>query len=249
MALLLDLEADTLSLSDGDPVSTWADQSGNGNDFTQTGDARPTRQTISTYPAVVFDGVEDWMSGGNFADNLSSASIIMAVGIVSGSTKGVIVAKMNNYITGAGWAVLSLGNEFIAQNDGGNEYYDLIIAHSLQTEPQIATYEIVSINELHGYINGVNDDDDNLTSHVGTVTNIGNSEDVRLGTFGNEASAGYIGMNLYAVRIYEPALSPVARAAVEAELGARYGIEPYLGDIFVSINPSIRRARGVRIYP
>src|SRR6185436_20337393 len=31
--LLLDLEADTLLLSEGDPVSLWEDQSGNGNDF------------------------------------------------------------------------------------------------------------------------------------------------------------------------------------------------------------------------
>src|SRR3990172_10161031 len=37
---LLDLQADTLVLSDSDPVSTWADQSINGNDFTQAGGAR-----------------------------------------------------------------------------------------------------------------------------------------------------------------------------------------------------------------
>ncbi len=59
------LEADSLSLGDGDPVSTWADQSGNGNDATGSGTARPTYQTneLNSLPIVRFDGVNDVLAG------------------------------------------------------------------------------------------------------------------------------------------------------------------------------------------
>ena len=44
--LKLWLRGDSLSaLGNGDPVSTWADESGQGHDFAQTGGARPTYQT------------------------------------------------------------------------------------------------------------------------------------------------------------------------------------------------------------
>src|SRR5512137_553106 len=54
---LLDLEADTLVLSDGDPVSLWADQSGNGYDFTQSdSSARPSYLSNYTgYPSSRLD--------------------------------------------------------------------------------------------------------------------------------------------------------------------------------------------------
>lgn len=57
-------DANSLSLSDTDPVSTWDDLSGNGNDAIQgTGTARPLYRTaqINGLPAVVFDGTNDFM--------------------------------------------------------------------------------------------------------------------------------------------------------------------------------------------
>ena len=56
--------ADSLSLSDTDPVTTWTDESGNGNDATQAiAGSQPTYRTgqINGLPAVVFDGTEDYM--------------------------------------------------------------------------------------------------------------------------------------------------------------------------------------------
>jgi hypothetical protein len=48
-------------LSDGDPVSTWSDRSGNGNDATGSGDTRPTFQAgeVGGQPAIEFDGSND----------------------------------------------------------------------------------------------------------------------------------------------------------------------------------------------
>lgn len=48
-------------LSDGDPVSTWADRSGQGNNATGSGSARPTFQISEQggNPAIRFDGNDD----------------------------------------------------------------------------------------------------------------------------------------------------------------------------------------------
>jgi hypothetical protein len=48
------LKADALSLSDGDPVSSWTDSSGNSNHATMTGGDRPTFQTneLNSLPGV-----------------------------------------------------------------------------------------------------------------------------------------------------------------------------------------------------
>jgi hypothetical protein len=56
--------ADSLNLSNGDPVSIWNDISGNGNDAEQSVSAsQPTFTTgeINGLPAVVFDGTNDFM--------------------------------------------------------------------------------------------------------------------------------------------------------------------------------------------
>ena len=61
------LKADTIGgLSDGGAIGTWADQSGNGRDFTQnTAGAKPTYKTgiLNGLPVVRFDGTTDYMTG------------------------------------------------------------------------------------------------------------------------------------------------------------------------------------------
>lgn len=52
-------------LANNDPVATWTDASGNANNATQgTASARPTYKTNvqNSKPAVLFDGVDDFMS-------------------------------------------------------------------------------------------------------------------------------------------------------------------------------------------
>src|SRR5258708_143319 len=57
--LLLNLEANKLVLSDNAAVATWADQSGNSHDFTQSNGANKPifHSSVAGYPAVTFDGV------------------------------------------------------------------------------------------------------------------------------------------------------------------------------------------------
>lgn len=55
-SLKLWLRADTLALTNGDPVTTWPDSSGNGNNATANGDFDPVYRTnqVNSLPAVDF---------------------------------------------------------------------------------------------------------------------------------------------------------------------------------------------------
>jgi hypothetical protein len=49
-------------------VDSWADQSGNGNDLSSSGTARPTIQSaaLNGHDAIRFDGSNDYLNSGNF---------------------------------------------------------------------------------------------------------------------------------------------------------------------------------------
>ena len=60
------LKSTSLALSDGDPVATWTDSSGNGNDCAQgTAGNKPLYKVniINSLPSVLFDGTDDFMTG------------------------------------------------------------------------------------------------------------------------------------------------------------------------------------------
>lgn len=73
------LKADAITgLSDGDPVGTWSDSSGNGNDATQsTSSFKPTYKTGiysgSTLPTVRFDGTDDLLDWGTFMQSFGNS--------------------------------------------------------------------------------------------------------------------------------------------------------------------------------
>lgn len=73
-------------LSDGDPVSTWIDRSGRGNNITQTSTARPTYKIAqqSGQPVIRFDGLDDSMIN-------TSTSLVTA-----GSSWGLIASGRMN---------------------------------------------------------------------------------------------------------------------------------------------------------
>lgn len=79
------LEASRITgLSDGDPVATWADASGNSRDFSQgTGVNRPTYKTniINGRAIVRFDGTTDYVQGPNFLTGYTEGEIFVLVKI------------------------------------------------------------------------------------------------------------------------------------------------------------------------
>ena len=69
--LILWLDASAITgLNNNDPVATWSDRSGNGNDATQaTATNRPLYKTniVNGKPVVRFDGVDNYLTFGDLA--------------------------------------------------------------------------------------------------------------------------------------------------------------------------------------
>jgi hypothetical protein len=80
-------KATDLALNDNDPVSSWADASGNGYTLTGTTTTRPLYKTnvVNSLPAVLFDGVDDFLTNAAFK-NFGDAYTIYAV--ISYTTSG-----------------------------------------------------------------------------------------------------------------------------------------------------------------
>lgn len=217
-APLLDLEADTQSLG---ALATWTGEEPDHHAFAQaTEAAQPTVQMVGGYKAVNLTSSVSFMEGADFADNLASATFIVVISNVTTNGQLIcVMSKLNDYFTGQGWL---LGADFLfTQEAGGNVY--LQVTGDDPDDPNgkhIFTNEKISNTEIHNYRDGVLYSP--ITSSNGTVANFSNNLTVLIGT--NHAQDSWCGGNFYAIRIYTPALSPTDRAAVEAELAARYGI-------------------------
>lgn len=74
-----------LNLSDGAAVATWADQSPAGNHATQaTGSKQPLFNLagMNGFPAVLFDGIDDWISSDSVGVSLAGNNIPFTVTIL-----------------------------------------------------------------------------------------------------------------------------------------------------------------------
>lgn len=227
--LLLDLEADTLTAG---AVATWADQSGNGHDFTQaTGAAQPIAQLLGGYMFVVPDGVNDWMDGGQFADNLASFTIVLVSIYPIGSGVTLNKQDVNADWEYNGWEVGNSGDVQLTQQPPGGDYSQFNQEQNIGLvigDKHVFTIEKVSNTELNIYLDGVFDNKFGSGNQVGPViTSFATTESVKLwveGGVNGPDNNGYSTEPLAAVRMYSPALDATTRAAAEAELAARYGI-------------------------
>lgn len=222
--LLLDLEADTDVITSGGYVDRWGDQSGNGFDFTQTGAARPALQTIGGYPALVFDGVDDWMLGQNWAalDDLSSFAVFYVV--YATQDLGPILNKMaDNFSTAPGWRIMAgrNGPESDIEDNGGIHYFSFYQASGYWP---IGWYVGTNIFDNHTptelYWNGASIVTGSFSNLP--ISNMSSSDPVKIGINGD--STIYLGNSLRAIRFYSPTPNATQRTVIESELMARYGI-------------------------
>ncbi len=125
------LKADTLALADGDPVGTWADQSGNGRDLVQaTSAAKPMFKTavLNGRPAVLFDGVDDVVEYVGGSDWVTG----------TGLTVFAVVKRVS--------ATYSAGTSAFKSNAGGADYDNV--------QSCIVGYQGGGGGNLQGYRNG-----------------------------------------------------------------------------------------------
>jgi len=82
--------------ANGDPISTWADSSGNSHDMSNTLTARPTAlsNAFGTYMGADFDGIDDYLISGSYTQN--GQLIVSVVISFDGLTNYQIAASVGN---------------------------------------------------------------------------------------------------------------------------------------------------------
>lgn len=221
---LLDLQSDTGVTEAGGVVSAWADQSGNGRNFAQgTAGKRPALQTVGGYPAIVFDAVDDFLLGGNFADNLSSFAVIAvakALGTTEGS--GMLISKLDRNETGKGWRVAyAVSFTQFAIQEANQDNYKITFNDSGEVKNLMTYVRNSGDQDLHVFVDGSNAGETVQQSDV--ISDYSNALNVAIANYADGLDASN-DIELYALGILSPAPGATDRAALETRLGARYGL-------------------------
>lgn len=224
-SLKLWLPADRISgLVDGDPVTTWADLSGQGNHATQgTGAAKPLYKVgiANGRPGVLFDGVDDFMSltaGAATAMLTGDHTVFAVVKWVTFGSDGRIVTVANGtastrfslrHLTGPVWN--------LAWTTGAAGFNASFSAGDIPSAivPQVVEC-VQSGANISGLLNG--------TTGVSN-TNAGTEAAAAQSMGANGSGAASFG-NLYLMEFitYSAGLSAADRARVRRYLGARWGV-------------------------
>jgi hypothetical protein len=200
--------ATAASLADGDPVSSWADSSANGNNATQTGSTRPI------YKTAILNGkpILRFTSAGSKSLNLTSP-IVSAVPwtifcVTKQSASGVAVGCIGSATATSAFGPL--------QNTDGKVYVADQVTIQNGTNPAQAVFHVISAN-ISGtgpFIDGV------LASGL---TNSAFVNSVNFTVLGM-ANGGFSDGDIAEIIIYNTTLSGTNRANIEKYLGTKYAI-------------------------
>jgi hypothetical protein len=201
------LKADSLVLSDGNPVATWADSSGNGHDATQaTAGKRPLYKTgiLNGNPAVLFDGVDDIL---DIAAPVSNNSFSLFVAFEP-------VASSDGY--GAMYTSNGVGGLFYRGATRKLDMYSGSDHNSTAAVTEGAGHLFTAVNQsgpnqLDFWVDTVADGSFTAVSAI-AASEIGDDG-------GSETFKGYIAEIIE----YDSALSTGNRQAVESYLKTKYG--------------------------
>ena len=236
--LQLWLDANTGVTISGGIVTTWADQSGNGNNVTGSGTTAPTFLTsgLNGHPTVQFDGVNDLLN--NTTANLVSSGSARTVFVVAQTDYNPSVAEhlaggalfTFRRTAGPGVTIMNLGQLDYDPNPPNWYIYSDAVAVNEDTAHQLGivtnaftvTYSSAGTGNLvNEWLNGtaVTVSGGNVTSETGaTGFTVGNRED-------NTAIDGWRG-GISAVVVYDSVLSDANRALVENFLIAEFAVVP-----------------------
>ncbi|HXH18411.1 MAG TPA: Calx-beta domain-containing protein [Chitinophagales bacterium] len=208
------LRADAITgVADGGSVTTWSDQSGNGNDFTQsTASKKPTytqsNSNFNNKPTVNFDGTSDFLDYGNGQMNATSVySIFFVYKTTSTSSQYLFDTKT--------------GKIRIPHEGGGDKAYNDGKSRGTEirgTSTKLVEWELYDVSPKSSiYENGTKTQSGLSYSKraINASTSLG----------ANEAGNGkYFNGNIAEAIIYNVKLNSAQRIIVENYLGAKYGI-------------------------
>jgi hypothetical protein len=243
--LLFWINADSLNLSDNDPVSTWYDISGNGNDFSQSNAGqRPVfiNSGISSQPAVEFDGSDQSLvdeDGENLVNGLNAFTFFAIIqsdqtGTDAGFFDGEDPNNNDNVFTirydsdGADGPGVNNIKAGISTTDNGE--VNMESSSNIQTTtPQMLALQWASGEELNLYENSSLDVP---TNGSGLATGaIINSDKLIVGKSSKDAGASWVG-RIAEIFLYSSKLNAARRIIVENYLSDKYNIDITPNDYF-----------------
>lgn len=223
--LVLWLKADSLSLNDNDPVSTWTDSSGSGNNATGSLTARPLYKTnvVNSLPVVRFDGIDDTLAVARHASLEPNNVTILAVVRAAAAPPAFkyLLSKVHTAGDHASYALLS----GVAADAGPFVH----VATTGQVFGAAVDGDVVFNGEAR--ILGMRADGSTLGTYFnggtnGTATAVGNIQynafDLYVGSFSD--TLGFAAFDLGELLIYNTALSDADRWRVQGYLGERWAI-------------------------
>ena len=176
--------------------------------------------------SFVFDGTNDFIDCGNFLDNPTDFTVIAWHKTSASTIIQMIVAKLVNYGSGAGWGMFARGEiptqglSFILQTNGSNwiVYYcsKLVNDNIWHHCAAVITNKIVT----GFYVDGVSYNI--LSGSGGTISTISNSVNVRIGR--DEANEYIFQGNISQAQLYNRALSAVEVRQLYNATKGRYGL-------------------------
>lgn len=220
--LQLWLQADSINQADATAVSTWSDDSGNGNDATQgTAAAQPTFHTnvINGLPIVRFDGTDDLFTLGNVLDVTGDLSIFTVCDFDVSGSNDTFGGKRDG--TGATpWAFRSgTGDELeFYINDGGG--FEVMTADTALAINTFVIGDVVrsgtSVSfELDGAADG---------TRTQTKTPAGNTVAAGVGSHTGGSAGELRDGDIAEFIFYDRALTGAERGDVQSYLSDKYGI-------------------------
>jgi hypothetical protein len=197
-------------------VTTWADQSINNHDFTATGTARPSKQTIGGTPFVIGDAADDWLTGDNFFDNISNCGVVTVWMIRDLIAEGTNLEIISKYDVDLGsphfWIYSSTSNDFYDDDlNRSNNHSTFLLTDG---QKYVTSHKVTSYLTSNMFING--NDGDTTFNIEGTPITTTNDQPVHL--------VAYSSICLAASLMAIPAPPSSDRAALEQRLADRYGV-------------------------
>ena len=199
-------------------VATWYDQSGGGNDATQsTAVEQPKLITAGVTeikngnPAIVFDGVDDVLGVSSDISSALSAHCLFAVSDFSYDTGAYFVRKI-----GGAYPQFIVSGMHELYNDGSSwRGTGGLLGLGDQS---IATWELLGPNANSGYSNGIVVDDSVAGNQIAL-----NGSDQTIGIGGNSAGSNLVTGNLQELIIY-PSDQSANRTGIEQNINDHFNI-------------------------
>lgn len=157
--------------------------------------------------SFIFDGTNDYIDCGNFLDNPTDFTVIAWQKTSASATIQMIVAKLVNYASGAGWGMWTqsptYGLSLVVQTNATN--WRVYYSGKFTNDGLWHHVSVVVVNKvaIALYVDGVSYSFN--TAAGGTISSISNSVNVRIGR--DEANEMYFNGNISNTLLYNRALT------------------------------------------